>query len=487
MREKLPSGTIISDPTDFDEFREDIMEGTKQEFSKIFPQSYGGVRLEVENVRVEGPERFTIKEQKEALLNNRILSKKLRGTLKLIDEESGKVLDEKDMSLLKIPYMTNRGTFIHNGSEYTTLAQPRLMAGTYVRRKANNELEAHVNAQRGSGSSFRIMMDPATAAFKMQIGGSSIKLYPLLKAIGVTDEELKERWGEDILENNRTKDDPRIIHNAYKGLVRKPDNSLPIEDKIKAIKEALDETKVSKTVLKRNLPNYYDANVKKQWNKQASEIESQFAPDLSPEDLKELGVFDSLYDKSKPRLASLEEWPEEWLTDDNPQGWLQWYEKYSKGQKQPEDTRQIKRWLSFKARHGGPFKKNPTPRRAYALLNWGIDPVSLIEDEQQAEELVQKMQEYKEKVEKNWENSKQKSASSEVDKALSSAANATELLNLEYELDLDVPTDIREADYAIKLASSLIGTKEYNTFVEDIDPMNSHLLKITEKPDYEDE
>ena len=33
----------------------------------------------------------------------------------------------------------------------------------------------------------------------------------------------------------------------------------------------------------------------------------------------------------------------------------------------------FKRWRSFGARHYAAFQKNPTPRRAIALRNWGFD------------------------------------------------------------------------------------------------------------------
>ena len=110
-----------------------------------------------------------------------------------------------------------------------------------------------------------------------------------------------------------------------------------------------------------------------------ADIADRFQPDYTPEQLENLGVYDSLYRGQGPRLASLGEWKPEWVTEHDPKGWAQWYKRYSGGRRIPEeDERQIKRWSSFKARHGGPFVKNPTPRRGWALRNWGIDPAKLV-------------------------------------------------------------------------------------------------------------
>jgi superfamily II DNA or RNA helicase len=73
------------------------------------------------------------------------------------------------------------------------------------------------------------------------------------------------------------------------------------------------------------------------------------------------------------------------LSEHDPKGWAQWYKRYAGGRRLPgEDERQIKRWLSLKARHGGPFVTKPTPKRGWALRNWAVDPAKLVPDQAQA-------------------------------------------------------------------------------------------------------
>lgn len=128
------------------------------------------------------------------------------------------------------------------------------------------------------------------------------------------------------------------------------------------------------------------------------DINSRFQPDYTPEQLEGLGVYDALYRGKAPRLASQGEWKPEWISEHDPKGWAQWYKRYSSGRRiEDEDTRQIKRWVGFKSRHGGPFTKKPTPRRGWALRNWAIDPSKLVPPEQ-AETINEMLEEYRRKA-----------------------------------------------------------------------------------------
>ena len=117
--------------------------------------------------------------------------------------------------------------------------------------------------------------------------------------------------------------------------------------------------------------------------------DKDFTPDLTPDQMKRLGVLVGKYFEGNPREgnyfktdASMSSWPESWHNEEHPLGWFQWYEGYAAGKRTPDDERQIKRWKSFKARHLAQLKKaDPTltnlsiqPRRRQALLHWGIAP-----------------------------------------------------------------------------------------------------------------
>jgi len=135
----------------------------------------------------------------------------------------------------------------------------------------------------------------------------------------------------------------------------------------------------------------------------------RFVPELTPQEMLELGVFGGAYLND-----SQDEFPEEWfkgakLSDHgpdpecnyygvlasqplkvwqdkgwihevDPKGWFQWYCRYYIGRRiADEDDRQVKRWVAMR-RHIGQVKKGCHPgdqtcrrRQRQALLHWAYD------------------------------------------------------------------------------------------------------------------
>lgn len=134
-----------------------------------------------------------------------------------------------------------------------------------------------------------------------------------------------------------------------------------------------------------------------------------FEPELSPAQMLSLGVFggkymtdcrhefpDAWFEDAKlspsgrnPALnyfgveasQPLSVWREKgWIHPDDPRGWFQWYCRYFRGRRLPdEDERQIKRWRAMR-RHIAQVRRNCDPhdfscrpRQRQALLQWAYD------------------------------------------------------------------------------------------------------------------
>lgn len=206
--------------------------------------------LSLHDVAYAGPTPGSKKDRKRAVLTRDTLSRQLQGTWRLTDNATGQELAHKRTTIARVPYMTDDGTFVYRGNEWTGAHQMRLLPGIFVRRKENGELEGHVNVSKGLGH--RVYMDPETGVFRIGIGQAQIPLLPLLRAMGVQDDVLRKQWGNDLLAANTLKDNPQAIHRLYQHVGRKGEH-LDEKNMRQAVADAFRAMELSPEVTKRTL------------------------------------------------------------------------------------------------------------------------------------------------------------------------------------------------------------------------------------------
>lgn len=248
------------DPLDHAGMRKRIEDGTIEEWSRVFPQAYGSIRVEAKDLRLAGKPHFTLKDQQKALMENRMLSRPLKADLALYDRESGALLDEKPaVTLMRVPYYTDRGTFVYNGNNFTGTTQSRLIPGGYTRRQNNGGLEVQFNTRAATGKVFRVGLDQDTGQFRLNVGGSKLHLYSVLKDAGVEDEELADAWGPEVLELNRARYDARSAGKAFQKFVPNYEQAGIVDPpaKLGKLLEALDKAQIATKAADRTLAAYW--------------------------------------------------------------------------------------------------------------------------------------------------------------------------------------------------------------------------------------
>ena len=203
----IPQGVTLREFDDPAAARKGIYDGTLAALKTRFPLENKSYRLELSNVRYTGPQSFTLAQQKQALLTDKNLHTPVTGHFKLFRKSDGALVDEKDEVVMNVPYYTDRGTIINNGSEYTVANQLRLRPGVYTRIRRSGDVETQFNVKPGSGRGFRLRMEPATGVITVNVGHANMPLYPLLKTLGVTDKQMIKAWGADVAYANAAKAD----------------------------------------------------------------------------------------------------------------------------------------------------------------------------------------------------------------------------------------------------------------------------------------
>ncbi len=213
--------------------------------------------LQLQDVGYSGPERFTRADQKKAVLSRGTLARKLQGTWTLTDNKTGQPVGQRRATIAHVPYLTDSGTFVNGGVEYTLAHQMRLRPGVFTREKDNGEIEAHVNTLPGKGRSHRYFLDPKTGVFKISIGQAQIPLMPLLKSMGVSDQDIRKAWGNEITAVNMQKGDAGTMDKIYARLVNKPVAGADAIAKAQAIAAEFAKTELDPEVTRRTLGSEY--------------------------------------------------------------------------------------------------------------------------------------------------------------------------------------------------------------------------------------
>jgi hypothetical protein len=199
--------------------RKHVLDNVLGAVQASYPLENARHRLELHGVSYLDEKPYSLKDQKKAILSGQTLNQRLGGEWRLIDKATGQTLDKKKSVVAHVPYVTDRGTFIYRGSEYTVANQMRLKPGVFARQKENGILEAHVNTRPGTGPSFRVYMEPETGIFRLGVGQSTLKMYPILRAMGVPDRDIEKAWGRELLQKNIEAEDPRAVSRAFAKLV----------------------------------------------------------------------------------------------------------------------------------------------------------------------------------------------------------------------------------------------------------------------------
>jgi DNA-directed RNA polymerase subunit beta len=250
----MPPGRAVDDPA---AVRGAIFDRALATVGSMPPVASKLHTLQLSEPAYEGPEDFSLTRQKQALMSRQSVGRRLRATATLTDNATGQELARRRITLAQIPYYTDRGTVIDNGTEYTIAHQLRLKPGIYTREKDNGEIEAHTNILPGQGVPHRIFLEPKSGIFRIKVGQAQIPLVPLLQAMGVPAAKLREAWGNDLAAINTKKAGAGDLQKLYTRLVRNAPPATP-DGQQQAINQTMLDTRLDPEVTRRTLGQPFD-------------------------------------------------------------------------------------------------------------------------------------------------------------------------------------------------------------------------------------
>lgn len=217
--------------------------------AKQFPVEGRRYRLEATNFRPERKD-YTHEDEKRAILETRSLTYPIRADLRLIDKETGKVVDEHpNFALMDSFHITNKHTLLYKGNNYTAANQLQLLPGVYTRFRDTGELESHFNT--ATGRSFQITLDPQEELFYIEVGSSKIPAAPLINDVfQVSPSEIAKYVPAEAWVKNLTAvkgKEARFISSMYQRMVStaKQVQGASVEQMKAQLKESLQNSRLN--------------------------------------------------------------------------------------------------------------------------------------------------------------------------------------------------------------------------------------------------
>lgn len=161
--------------------------------------------------------------QKRARSLGLTMSKSITADMELV--EGGKVIESKRVTLLSVPEVTQRGTYIVQGTEYSFPIQKRLISGVYATKNDDGSVKCWINSEAGRNYTIHTSPDGSMIMEVVDKSGGGTKtyntpLYPTLLALGITDQQMVTAWGEKATDIQRKARNGQDVAKAIETLYR---------------------------------------------------------------------------------------------------------------------------------------------------------------------------------------------------------------------------------------------------------------------------
>lgn len=244
-----------------------LKERVKVAISKQFPYEGKKRRLELVGIEIKDDSDSpsdpfhidNIQSQYDAKTKGKTWAVPVKARLRLVDVESGRELNSANITLARLPKITRRYTYIVDGNERQHDSTFRLRSRPYHLIANNGEIRAQWNLARGYG--FNLKVDPKTALFRMEFGTSNIPIYSVLKTMGVTDSQMEQAWGGEVLSANKKKSKPTDLNKIHKVLVGRGQRSYrppPLGEVEDFVRKTFDSTKLRPDAMESAFGKPYD-------------------------------------------------------------------------------------------------------------------------------------------------------------------------------------------------------------------------------------
>lgn len=184
----------------------------------------------------------------------------IKAKFALIDNETKKVVDTREMTLGRLPKMTNRFSYIIDGKERQVDHQSLLKRGMFTRIADDGKLETRFNTKTPDQyqTQFQVFFDPDSHVYQVKVGDTEAPLLPVMRAMGVPENQIKETWGAKVYQDNQVTNEETKKHlkRLYRRIARKDTDDM--DELIKTVRDHFGSLSLDKEVTKMVVGKEYE-------------------------------------------------------------------------------------------------------------------------------------------------------------------------------------------------------------------------------------
>lgn len=234
---------MLDAPIDLLEQERNVRKAVDANIRALFPITRARQELHLKDLSISNDlDVNDLEGQKDAKLKRREWAENIHGTFELVDRQTGKVIDRSKVLLGKLPKLTPRAGYIVDGNEYSILNQLRLRPGVYTAKDNTGKYIGLFNLARGRKFTRRMSLElnPKTKVYTLSLDNSNFSLYPILRALGITDQQIISTLTKDVFNANNVTNPEREIVRFYQFISGNKTDDLQVA--ISGIRERLQET-----------------------------------------------------------------------------------------------------------------------------------------------------------------------------------------------------------------------------------------------------
>lgn len=231
-----------------------LVDKLKKRLPEIFNVRGQDRAVSLENVTIDLPDDVRdYREQQNIKDKNGTYSVPVKGDFVFRDANGNESKRISGATIVKMPLPTGRGTFIIDGHEYSIRKQLRLKPGVYVTHQKDG-VQAFVNTS--TRQNMKISLDPE-GIMQLTVGAKSFPIYPVLSALGISDSEMRNAWGQKIFDKNATGNTQKVVDRLHATMYMYGGKAKDYAGRVDEIAKALTESDIDPWTSKITLGRSY--------------------------------------------------------------------------------------------------------------------------------------------------------------------------------------------------------------------------------------